>query len=173
MKFAGKEVFFSRNDIIVSKTDPTGKLTYANDIFLDIAGFTEDEVIGKQHNILRHENMPRAIFHLLWSTLKSGNEIFAYVVNSTKNGDYYWVNAHVTPSYKFGELTGYHSTRRVPNPETIRQVILPLYNQLLEIEASHSSKRDGLEKSVQHLEKVMSDQGKSYAQFVSELSRKD
>ena len=130
MIYQGQEVFFERDELIVSKTDLTGKLTYTNRIFLEIAGYSENEVIGKQHNVIRHPNMPRVIFELLWETISSGSEIFAYVVNSTKNGDYYWVLAHVTPSIVDGETVGYHSTRRVPNPQTIKNIIEPLYEKL-------------------------------------------
>jgi len=73
----GQEVHFDRNDLIVSKTNLKGHITYANDIFLDIAGYTEEEVIGKPHNLIRHPDMPRCVFKLLWDTLQSGTEIFA------------------------------------------------------------------------------------------------
>ncbi|MDH3236791.1 MAG: PAS domain-containing protein, partial [Alphaproteobacteria bacterium] len=117
----GREVFFDRDDLIVSKTNLKGHITYANDIFCDIAGYTEADVIGQPHNMIRHPDMPRCVFKLLWDTIQAGAEIFAYVVNMAKNGDHYWVLAHVTPSYDAnGSIIGYHSTRRVPNPQTIQ-----------------------------------------------------
>ena len=85
----GVERSFSPDEIIVSKTDTKGIITYANKIFLDIAGYTEDEVLGKPHNMIRHPDMPRCIFELLWQTIQQKKEIFAYVVNMAKNGDHY------------------------------------------------------------------------------------
>ena len=95
----GTERFFQPDEIIVSKTDLKGAITYANRLFLSLADYTEQEVLDAPHSIVRHPEMPRCIFKLLWGTIQSGNEIFAYVMNRSKNGDHYWVLAHVTPSY--------------------------------------------------------------------------
>lgn len=173
MNYIGKEVFFDRDDLIVSKTDLQGKLTYTNNIFLDIAGYTEAEVIGQPHNMIRNPNMPRAVFELLWTTIAKGEEIFAYVVNSAKNGDHYWVIAHVTPSMKNGQIVGYHSTRRVPNPKTIKNIIEPLYDKLSSIEKSNASKKDGLDASVAALMKILEDKGVSYNEFIASVSKDD
>ena len=78
----GIERFFDRDELIVSKTDTKGHITYANHTFLEIAGYTESEVMGQPHNMIRHPNMPRAVFELLWRTIQERKEIFAYVVNS-------------------------------------------------------------------------------------------
>ncbi len=169
MEHLGKEVFFDRNDLIVSKTDLKGRLTYTNDIFLDIAGYTEDEVIGKQHNVIRNPNMPRAVFELLWQAISNGEEIFAFVVNAAKNGDHYWVIAHVTPSRSDGKIVGYHSTRRVPNPKTIKNTIEPLYDRLKAIEDANSSKKAGLEESVSALNAVLAEKNQSYNEFMASL----
>ncbi len=173
MRYQGKEVFFDRNDLIVSKTDLKGKLTYTNDIFLNIAGYSEEEVMGKPHNMIRNPNMPRAVFEMLWASIAKGEEIFAYVVNVAKNGDHYWVIAHVTPSKKNGEIIGYHSTRRVPSPQTIKKVIEPLYDKLKSIEDSNPSKKDGLEQSVAALHKTLDDKGLSYNEFIASLAKDD
>ena len=173
MQYAGKEVFFDRDDLIVSKTDLQGRLTYTNHTFLDMAGYDESEVMGQQHNIIRNPNMPRAVFELLWSTIAKGEEIFAYVVNSTKSGDHYWVIAHVTPSKENGKIVGYHSTRRVPNPQTIKTVIEPLYDQLKTIEDKNPSKKDGLQESVNTLMGILSDKGLSYNEFIASLAKDD
>lgn len=169
MQFSGQEVFFDKDELIVSKTDPQGRLTYANRTFLEIAGYTEDEVIGNQHNMIRNPNMPRAIFELLWSTLKRGEEIFAYVVNATKSGDHYWVIAHVTPSIVNGTIIGFHSTRRVPNPQIIRGTIIPLYDRLKNLEDSNSSKKSGLQQSVDALKAFLAEKGLTYDEFISNL----
>ncbi|MBL4875286.1 MAG: PAS domain S-box protein, partial [Cohaesibacteraceae bacterium] len=78
---SGKEVYFNENELIVSKTDLKGTLTYVNDVFCSIAGYTEIECLGQPHSMIRNANMPRSIFDLLWKTIQGGNEIFAYVVN--------------------------------------------------------------------------------------------
>lgn len=93
----GREQTLETDEIIVSKTDLKGVITYANDVFLRVAGWTEDDIVGEAHNCIRHPDMPRCVFQLLWDTLATGEEIFAYVLNLTKRGDHYWVLAHVTP----------------------------------------------------------------------------
>lgn len=114
--FTGQHVRFSPDDIIVSKTDLKGVITYANHTFCEVSGFKESDIIGQPHSIIRHENMPRCVFKLLWDYIASGREIFAYVVNRTIDNNYYWVLAHVTPSFdKAGHVVGYHSNRRSPD----------------------------------------------------------
>jgi len=173
MHFPGTEKFFDRDELIVSKTDVTGKITYANHTFLKVAGYEEDECVGQQHNLIRNPNMPRAVFKLLWDTVATGKEIFAYVVNTAKGGDHYWVIAHVTPSFENGEIVAYHSTRRVPNGETVRSVIMPLYEKLLGIEQSNPSKKDGMADSVNALLGILSDKGVSYDELMASLMRND
>ncbi len=167
MQYSGTEVFFDRDDLIVSKTNLKGHITYANHTFLDIAGYDESEVIGKPHNIIRHKNMPGGVFEFFWKVLSEEKEIFAYVVNSTKNGDYYWVIAHVTPSFSDGRVNGYHSTRRVPDPHTIREVIEPLYDKLNNVEASSTSKKEGIQSSFAHLNDILAEKGATYNEFVA------
>ncbi len=171
MNFAGTEVYFSSDDLIVSKTDLKGHITYANHTFLEIAGYNEDEVVGKAHNVIRHGNMPRGVFEYFWKTISEGQEIFAYVVNSTKNGDHYWVIAHVTPSYQNGQVVGYHSTRRKPNPQTINSTIIPLYDELNAIEAQHSNRKEGIQQSVSRLQEILDEKNASYNEFISTLTR--
>jgi len=166
----GREIFFDRNDIIVSKTNLKGHITYANQTFLEIAGYSEDEVMGQPHNIIRHPDMPRCVFKLLWDTLEGGSEIFAYVVNMAKNGDHYWVLAHVTPSYDVnGTTIGYHSNRRVANLEIVQNTIAPLYRGLCEIESAASGPKEGLQASFNQVLALMSEQQTEYDEFVSSL----
>lgn len=80
----GIERSFDPDKIIVSKTDTKGKITYANSVFLDIAGYTENEIMGAPHNLVRHPDMPRCIFGFLWTNLQAGKEVFAYVLNLCK-----------------------------------------------------------------------------------------
>jgi len=93
------EKTFNKSTLLVSKTDLKGKITYANRAFLEIVGLNEDEIIGKPHNIIRHPDMPKVIFKLLWSYLQDKKEIHAYVKNLCADGSFYWVMANVTPSF--------------------------------------------------------------------------
>lgn len=169
-KLTGVERFFGEDEIIVSKTDLTGRITYANDVFLRLAGYTEEEVMGQPHSLVRNPNMPRAVFKLLWDTLATGKEIFAYVVNCAKNGDHYWVLAHVTPSRdSTGQVTGYHSNRRVPDRKVLETVIIPLYKQLLEIENRHANRKDGMNEAFKTLVNLLKDKGIGYDEFIFSL----
>ncbi len=164
----GVEQFFEKNEIIVSKTDPKGKLTYTNDIFLKIAGYTERECLGQPHNMIRHPEMPRCVFKLLWDTIQSKKELFAYVLNRCKNGDHYWVLAHVTPSFDAsGNILGYHSNRRVPNRQVLDSTIIPLYKSLLAEENKHSDRKTGLDASYKMLIDMLSDKGVEYDEFIA------
>lgn len=163
----GVERTFGDEEIIVTKTDTKGRITYANDVFLRLAGYEEAEVLGRAHNIIRHPDMPKAVFKLLWDTLESGREIFAYVVNRSKNGDYYWVFAHVTPTFDAnGTIIGYHSNRRTPDRKAIA-AIEPIYKKLLDIEASYGEDwRAGMNAAVAHLVMTLDTVGKPYDEFV-------
>ncbi len=168
----GKEIFFGQDELIVSKTNLKGHLTYMNDVFLRVAGYREAEIIGKPHNVIRHPVMPRAVFKLLWEKIQAGSEIFAYVVNTTKSEDYYWVVAHVTPSFgSDGKIVGYHSTRRLPEKSTIKNKIIPLYKSLLDIEHQHRNAKDGLAASYTQLQSVLAQEKLEYEEFVANLMK--
>lgn len=161
-----QEIKFEQNEIIVSKTDSKGKLVYVNDVFCRVAEMTTAEVIDQPHNIIRHPDMPRVIFKLLWETIEAGQEIFAYVKNMSKTGKYYWVIAHVTPSYNGnGEINGYHSNRRSPSKIAVEK-ISKLYHQLREEEKRHSNAKDGLEASYEMFTNFLAEQNKSYSEFI-------
>ena len=106
-----EEVLFEDNEELVSTTDLRGVTTYANDIFCQIAGYEESELIGKNHNIVRHPDMPAAAFKDMWDHLKQGNSWRGVVKNKCKDGRYYWVDAYVTPIIENGKVTGYQSVR--------------------------------------------------------------
>lgn len=160
---------FPENEIIVSKTDPTGRLVYVNNVFERISGFNEDEVIGEQHSVVRHPEMPRCVFKLLWDTLEAGKEIFAYINNRSKNGDHYWVFAHVTPTFgSDGSIVGYHSNRRTPRADAVT-AITPIYKQLCDIEETASDRKSGMASSFDAFHKILADKGVSYDKFVLAL----
>lgn len=159
---------FRRDEIIVSKTDLKGHLTYVNRTFMAISGYEEPELLGQPHSLIRHPEMPRCIFKLLWDRLRSGQEIFAYVKNMTKTGDYYWVLAHVTPSFvASGEIVGYHSNRRVADPRVLNDVITPLYRGLKDIEDREADRKIGLAKSSDRLNEILKEKGIGYDEFIS------
>lgn len=165
----GKERRFRADDFILSKTDPKGRITYANETFLAVSGFREEEVLGAPHSIVRHPAMPRCVFHLLWETISSGRELFAYVVNLCKNGDHYWVLAHVTATTDAGgRIVGYHSSRRVPERGAVAK-IEPLYEKLCAIERSHGDRKAGLVASRRHLDELVAETGRSFNEFVLSL----
>ncbi|WP_230874748.1 PAS domain-containing protein [Methylomonas sp. LL1] len=100
-----REVMMKPGTILVTRTNLKGIITYANDAFIEISGFTKDELIGVNHNIVRHPDMPPAAFEDLWQCLKNQKPWSAPVKNRTKSGDYYWVEANVTPVYKNAKAT--------------------------------------------------------------------
>lgn len=161
---------FGDEDIIVSKTDLRGRITYTNDVFLRVAEYGEADVLGQPHNVIRHPDMPRCVFKLLWDTLEKGQEIFAYVKNMTAKGDYYWVFAHVTPSFDAqGRITGYHSNRRAPARQAVAK-IEPIYRELVAEEKRHANAKDGMAAAFHLLVKMLADKGVSYEQFVFSLA---
>jgi PAS domain S-box-containing protein len=165
----GREVYFNEDEIIVSKTDRTGKITYANHVFMKVSGYTEEELMGAPHSLLRHPSMPRAVFKLAWDRILSGSEIFAYVNNLTRHGDNYWVLAHMTPSFgRDGAIVGFHSMRRVPDRHKLQQAE-SLYDGLLAEERRHADRVQGLQASSAMLASTLQSAGKSYDEWVWSL----
>jgi len=113
------EVHMREGGVIVSKTNLKGAITYVNQDFLDISGFSELELMGKNHNIVRHPDMPPAAFQDLWDTMKRGEPWMGMVKNRCKNGDHYWVEAHVTPVFKNGQISEYMSVRKIPTRDQV------------------------------------------------------
>ncbi|MGE0744887.1 MAG: PAS domain-containing protein [Rhodospirillales bacterium] len=165
----GVERHFGDEEIIVSKTDPAGRITYANRVFLRVAGYAEAEVLGQPHSLIRHPDMPRCVFKRLWDTIAGGHEIFAYVVNLAKSGDHYWVLAHVTPTFDAtGAIVGYHSNRRTAERRALA-AIEPLYAALRAEEARHENRRTGMEAAAAALDALLRDRGAPYDEFVLSL----
>lgn len=161
---ANQELTFGEEEFIVSKTDLEGKISYGNALFIAISGYSEMELMDKPHKILRHEEMPSIVFKLLWSRIREGKEIFAYVKNKTKTGDFYWVFAHVTPSFDTNrKISGYHSVRRKPTQKAL-EIIKPLYATLLQKE-----KNGGMSASDATLNQILKDKGQSYDEFILSL----
>lgn len=169
--FSGPEKTFAEDEIIVSKTDLRGIITYVNDVFVRVSGYAEHELRGAPHNIIRHPAMPRCVFKLLWDTVQQRREIFAYVLNLASDGVGYWVFAHVTPSFDGAQRhVGYHSNRRVPHPDALANV-KPLYETLLEEECRHRDPRAAAEAGAALLADMLAEKQTDYATFVFGLSR--
>lgn len=157
---------FAVDEVIVSKTDPRGHITYANDVFVRVSGYSEDELLGAPHSIIRHPDMPRAVFHLLWETIQAGEEIFAFVNNLAADGGHYWVLAHVTPSFDAAHrIVGYHSHRRCPDWAAVAE-IEPLYRRLVAEERRHSTAHAAVAAGRALLDSVLAEAGVTYEQFV-------
>lgn len=164
----GEELVMRDNEFIISKTDLQGKITYANRTFIEYSGFTEQELLGAPHSIIRHPDMPRGVFKLLWDTVQNGTEICAYVKNMAKSGAFYWVFANVTPVVDFnGSIVGYYSVRRKPKQEAVRAVE-PLYREMLQAEQRTNSK-DAPSTSLGLTAQKLREMGIEYDEFVLSL----
>ncbi len=149
------------SDFIISKTDTRGKITYCNEIFMDMAMRSEEELLGKPHSIIRHPEMPKVVFKLLWDQVQAGKEIFAYVKNLAADGSFYWVYANITPSYDANHnIIGYYSVRIKPNDRAL-DAIRPLYQKLLSLESS-----GGVTASQEYLTNLLEEKGVSYDEFI-------
>lgn len=169
MHLTGVERTFGGDDIIVSKTDTKGRIIYANEVFLRVAGYAEKDILGQPHSIIRHPAMPRCVFKLLWDTISSGKEIFAYVINRARNGDHYWVFAHVTPTFDVSRsIVSYHSSRRSPRREAVAKAE-SLYRELLAIENRHQDRKAGMEASTKALLDKLAILGVPYDEFIFSL----
>lgn len=149
------------DDFIVSKTDLKGRITYTNQIFMEMAEYTEAELLGKPHSIIRHPDMPKAVFKYLWDTIATKQEVFAFVINKTKNGNDYWVYANITASLDAkGNIIGYYSVRRKPNPKAL-DIVIPLYKKMLEVE-----KNSGVDASFKILTDILTEKGIGYDELI-------
>jgi PAS domain S-box-containing protein len=167
----GRLIDFGQDEIIVSKTDLRGRITYANSVFMDVSGYREDELFGVPHSIVRHPSMPRCVYKLLWQTIQGGEEFFGYVLNLARNGDGYWVFAHVTPTFdESGTITGYHSNRRLPHRDAV-EAATRLYAELLAEEQRSGSREAGLDAGAALLKRKLATAGLDYSQFVFSLSK--
>jgi len=159
------EKVMRENDFIVSKTDLKGRITYCNRIFIEFSGYSEEELLGSQHNIVRHPDMPRAVFKLLWDSIQAGRECNAYVKNLARDGSFYWVFANVTPSLDGnGNLTGYLSVRRKPKASGVKTAA-DLYRAMLDAE-TRAGARDAIAASTKILTDLLAEKGMSYDELV-------
>lgn len=162
------ERLMREGDFIVSKTNTKGIITYGNPIFIEFSGYTEEELIGSQHNIIRHPDMPRAAFKLVWDTIQSGQEVFAYVKNMAKDGSHYWVFTHIAPDLDpQGRIVGYTSVRRCPKRSAI-ETLIPVYKMMVDAE-KQAGVRDAIAAGTQVLVDILTQKGMTYEELVFAL----
>lgn len=163
-----REIKLDDDDVIVSKTDLKGRITYANRVFMSIANYSEKELLNVQHNIVRHPDMPRGAFKLLWDTLKVEKEFFGYVKNMASNGDYYWVFANVTPDYDSrGNVVGYFSVRRKPKASAVA-TMQGIYQEMLDVERKAGA-ANAPDASIAHVVAKLKSLGTTYDRFILSL----
>ncbi|MCL1485326.1 MAG: PAS domain-containing protein [Marinobacter sp.] len=114
-----QERSFDPSQRLISTTDAKGNILYCNDVFEAVSGFTREERIGSPHNIVRHPDMPPSVYEHMWQCLKAEKSWMGIVKNRCKNGDHYWVDAYITPTFDNGRLTGYESVRTRPSLERV------------------------------------------------------
>ena len=163
-----QERVMREDDFIISKTDLKGRITYCNRIFIEFSGYAEAELLGAQHNIVRHPDMPRGVFKFLWDTLDQRTECFAYVKNMCRDGAFYWVFANVTPSLDaLGQVEGYFSARRKPSRGAV-SAASDIY-QLMRNEEQRAGPKDACAASVALLTGLLNQKGTSYEKFILAL----
>ena len=159
-----EEIKLNSKKIIVSKTDKTGKILYVNDYFCEVTGYEPNEVLGVPHSILRHPDMPRAIFYIMWRTIQNGENITAVVKNLAKSGKYYWVTTDFENHRNSrGEIESYIAFRRPASRKAI-EAIEELYATLLDIE-----KRHGMEASLVYLQGYLDERHTTYTEFMNKI----
>ncbi|MVO10974.1 PAS domain-containing protein [Flavobacterium sp. TP390] len=160
-----KEVTWDKTKVIMSKTDAFGTIEYANEVFVDVCGYEDYELMGQPHSIIRHPDMPKVIFKVLWEKLKNGENFHAIVKNLAKSGRYYWVITDFEISKnEAGEIVNYFARRRAVPQEVITNHIEPLYKKLWQIEAA-----SGIEYSEKYLNGFLEEKNKTYVQYILEL----
>ncbi len=149
-----EEIQLESKKYIISSTDTKGLITDVNDYFIEISGYSREELIGKSHNMIRHPDMPKVVFKLMWQQLQSGHDILALVKNLAKDGRYYWIFTTFEPVKNVnGEVTGYTAHRKSAPKHTI-ETISDIYAQVLEVE-----KKDGIEESEKFLNAYLKERG--------------
>ncbi|MCW8838049.1 MAG: PAS domain-containing protein [Thiovulaceae bacterium] len=164
-----EEIELDPKRYIVSETDEKGRITFCNDYFKEVSGYSEEELIGSPHNIVRHPDMPKIVFKLLWQTISAGKNINAVVKNMAKDGRYYWIftEFEIRKDTDTGKIIGYHASRKNISKHVLA-VIAELYAKLLEIE-----KTDGVDASGIYLINFLKEKGDDieFANIMEEIHR--
>ncbi len=164
-----EEIVLDPKRYIVSETDEKGKITFCNDYFIEVSGYTKEELIGKPHSIVRHPDMPKVVFKLLWETISQGKNINAVVKNLAKDGRYYWIFTEFESrrDTDTGEIIGYHAARKSISKHVI-EIISALYATLSEIE-----KNEGVDASQAYLISFLKEKGNDidFSNIMEEIHR--
>jgi PAS domain S-box-containing protein len=164
-----EEIELDPKRYIVSETDEKGKITFANDYFQEVSGYSEEELLGKPHSIVRHPDMPKVVFKLLWETIGAGKNINAVVKNLAKDGRYYWIftEFEIRKDTDTGKIIGYHASRKKISRHVI-EIIAELYAKLLEIEKS-----EGVDASEKYLIEFLKEKGDDieFADIMEEIHK--
>lgn len=159
-----QEIILDKKKVIMSKTDPKGIISYANNYFMETAGYTQEEIIKKPHNIIRHPDMPKVVFKLLWEKLHKGENLYAVVKNLTKDGNYYWVVTKFETTFDSqGDILAHYARRKFV-PKKVRETAESIYSLILEIE-KHDPKL--AEKT---FDEVLESQNLTYDDFFLEVA---
>ncbi len=163
-----KEIVLDPKRYIISETDAKGKIIYCNDYFMEVSGYNEDELIGKPHSIIRHPDMPKVVFKLLWKTISQGKNINAVVKNLAKDGRYYWIFTEFEAlNDESDRIIGYRADRKSISPHVL-EIIADLYAKLLAIE-----KKDSIEASEKYLIEFLKERGEDieFSNIMEEIHR--
>ena len=160
------EKILDNDDFIVSKTDTKGKIIYCNEIFAKMAGYKPQDIIGANHNLIRHPDMPKLAFKIVWDKIQSKEEFFGFVKNLCADGGYYWVFAYITPDLDInGNITSYTSVRRKATQSAV-DAIIPIYKQLVQAEQS-----GGVAASQKILDDLLAKHDLEYDEFIINLQK--
>lgn len=162
------EMYFDPTELIISRTDTRGTITHCNDIFAKMSGWSQEELLGSNHNLIRHPDVPQIVYQLAWDLIRAKKEFYGYVKNLRKDGGFYWVFAYITADMdNNGEIAGYTSYRRFA-PKYAVSTMEPIYKLLMQAEIS-----GGMEMSEALLNKYLKSIGfTSYDAFIIDLQVK-
>ena len=160
-----KEVGWNKSQVVISETDVYGRITNVNDVFCNVCGYSPEEMIGQPHSIIRHPDMPKLVFKLLWDNLKVGNNFIGIIKNLAKSGEYYWVITDFEMRRDAtGNITHYIARRKSVPKAVIENYVAPLYETLLKLE-----KVGGMELSSRFFKNYLAKQGKDYIDFIIDV----
>ena len=160
-----KEVNWNKSQVVISETDVYGRITNVNDVFCNVCGYSPEEMIGQPHSIIRHPDMPKLVFKLLWDNLKLGNNFAGVVKNLAKSGEYYWVITDFEMRRdSAGNITHYIARRKSVPKGVIDNYVAPLYQTLVKLE-----KVGGMDLSARFFKNYLDKQGKDYIDFIIDV----
>lgn len=160
------EIKCATQQVIVSRTDLEGNIVYCNPTFLEVNGFRSSEIIHQPHSIVRHPDMPKTIFHIIWSIISQGMSIQAVIKNQTNNGEFYWTLATIKPQMDRDNNVISYVAYGKQAPDSVIKTMEALYKELYEIEYVR-----GIEAGQEYLNSYLEEQGMTYAQYMKHLTK--